>query len=62
MRAVDARRFVREFKKECGKGATIWHGKKFLLLACRGESKSGQPWRAKAERLIGKEEEGLRQY
>ena len=23
---------------------------------CRGESKSGQLWRAKAERLLGKEE------
>ena len=36
MRAVDARRFVREFEKECGKGAAIWHGKKFLLLALYG--------------------------
>ena len=25
-------------------------------IMCRGESKSGQLWRAKAERLLGKEE------
>jgi hypothetical protein len=30
-------------------------GGKFLI-SCRGESKSGQLWRAKAERLLGKEE------
>ena len=32
-----------------------------LFELCRGESKSEQPWRAKAERLLGKEDVGLGQ-
>ena len=35
--------------------------KTFNGILCRGESKSEQPWRAKAERLLGKEDVGLGQ-